>query len=74
MLEDNASPIWPSNVVALVLKTLNSFFKDPNAEIFTVAVSFASSICFCFGTRSASTSASTICVTFNPLPAFNALR
>ena len=34
----------------------------------------ASSICFCLGTRSASTSASTICVTFNPLPAFSALR
>ena len=74
VLDERLSPIWPSNIAVFVWNTLSSFFSDPSAEIFTVAVSLASSILFCFGTRSASTRASTICGTFSPLPAPRALR
>jgi len=74
VLDDSVRPVCPSNAAAFVLKTVSSFLSEPRAEILTVAVSFASSILFYFGVRSASTRASTICVTFKPLPAFNALR
>ena len=37
VLDESANPTWPSNTEVFVWKTLNSFFRFPSADIFTVA-------------------------------------